>query len=71
MFLAESISLMHTIASVAKFELEKTPLLKFIFQITSEFEFGNLSNSVHSFGFLLLEVTTLHRVTHGRRGHAQ
>ena len=62
MFLAESISSIRTIPSVGKLELEQTSLLKFIFQITNEFEFWNLSNSMFT-GFLLLLDTTVLWIT--------
>ena len=45
-FSAESISLIHTIASVGKLELEQTSLWKCIFQITKDVEFGTASNSL-------------------------
>ena len=51
--LAESSSLIHTKASVRKLTLEQTSLLKFIFQITSELEFRNFSNSMISPSFFL------------------
>ena len=41
---AQSILLIHTIASVGKLELEQTSRARCIFQITNEFEFWNFSN---------------------------
>ena len=51
-FLAESVTLIHTKFSVGKLELDQNSLLKFIFQIANEFEFGNYSNSMLSASFL-------------------
>ena len=62
MFLAESISLIHTVASVGRLELEQTSLLKFIFQITNEFAFGNFLE-INFLRFLLLQDTTVLLIT--------
>ena len=51
------ISLILTVTSVGKLELEQISLLKFIFRITSEFEFGSLPNS--SLSAALLSKTPL------------
>ena len=51
-FLAESVSLIHTKFSVGKLELDQNSLLKFIFQIANEFEFGNYSDSTLPASFL-------------------
>ena len=53
MFLAESTSLIDTIASVGKLEPEQTSLLKFILQITNEFESRNFLNSVLSASYFV------------------
>ena len=55
MLLAESMSLMHTIASAGKLVPEQTSLLKFTMHITSVFEFGHFSTSI----FLLPDTTVM------------
>ena len=51
------ISLNLTVATDGKLELEQISLLKFIFRITSEFEFGSLPNSIKSFRCIPLKDT--------------
>ena len=64
MFLAESLSLIHTIASIGKLELEQTALLKFIFQITNDFDIGNRELlELSLIGFFLLRDTTVLLIT--------
>ena len=52
MFLTESVSLIHIIASVGKVELEQTPFLKFVIQVNRFFQL--LSSSDTSVLFITL-----------------
>ena len=66
---AKSISLIHPITFAGILELEQTSLLKFIFHVTKQFEFGSFLNSIFS-AYICSDATVLN-ASYSRSGLAK